>query len=141
MVPGQPPVQLVAKIFDPRFYRWKGDGLRNTFASYLVEEVTLDYSHEAAAYERIEAHKSTRPHRCTPDYFGSWSFDIEEIDTSGSGPARRRKTHLILIEHINGRSLEIMDTLEIKTLLGEEYRLYACARYCECEVWLEHIGV
>lgn len=45
MIPGQLPVRLVAKIFDPRYYRWEEDGLRNNFASYLVEEVTLDYSH------------------------------------------------------------------------------------------------
>lgn len=95
---GATPFKAVAKIFDPLYYAFSFD-----FVSEPVDTVQMadqDYSREASAYEHLRKVGHTGPF--TPQYFGSWTFNLPILHANKK---HLRPVRLVLIEYLDGSSM------------------------------------
>lgn len=152
----QPSTTYVAKIYDPLYYEhpdrtYDWDDIPNT----LTRWAHVEYVCESAAYQRIDAHRESRPMRFTPDYYGSWAFSAPSLtpesgkdQIKSSSQPQERFVYLIIIENIQGNTLQEIATtsrgqFQVKNYrrLHDDYRLLVWAQLVEAENWLEHIGI
>ncbi|KAF2279868.1 uncharacterized protein EI97DRAFT_360365, partial [Westerdykella ornata] len=126
---------MVAKIFDPLYYR----DLRNE--GYLEDVVSLadgDYSRETAAYAEVQESPQARQH--TPKYYGSWTITVETPLGPIGGQhtqTRFREVRLILIEYLKGKKMA-----NIKPrVLTSKLRRHMLVRVLEAAMLLDNAGV
>lgn len=130
------PKEYVAKVYDPLCY-----GFATLMWSDLPRDVTCvadgDYAREVAAYEYLDAQHFRCPE--VPTYHGSWTFDLP-TDSCYTDPRtgnHTRPVRMILIEHIDGRTMRDMNLARTPT----EYRLSVMSRMMETDSRLRHIGL
>ncbi|KAF2846187.1 hypothetical protein T440DRAFT_472040 [Plenodomus tracheiphilus IPT5] len=98
---------LIAKIFDPLFYRFHDQHDWAPPKNPRKRNVTLitddEYLVETAAYTHLT--KAGVVGNLTPAYHGSWVFDVP---VNIKGESRSRQVHMILLEYVAGtRMLDI----------------------------------
>ena len=95
--------QAVAKFYDPLYYNFQSSiGNHPEDCAYDADQ---DYKAEAAAYEHLEKWGERLEGATTfaPEYYGSWIF---WLPISINGKPQTRSVRLVLIEHLNGVSLQ-----------------------------------
>lgn len=124
------PFQAAAKIFDPLYYRFaEADYPRD-----CVSDAEKDHRTETAAYSHLIAKDPHHKDPFSPEYYGSWTFTLP---ITMNGQSRTRDVHLVLIELLNGTTIESM-RVHNTSLRGtdafhypKEYRLEVLARALE----------
>lgn len=143
---------FVAKIFDPLYFAQPETSSIPYPPESLNKQASDSYSKEAAAYQQIQAMKQSRPVICTPDYYGSWSFEVEESLQSTTSPSvqprRKRTICLVVIEHILGTTMEALAIGYGNRVFKNMYHRYhegirmaIWARFLEADSWLKDIGI
>lgn len=125
--------QAVAKIFDPLYYKFDSGGGGDPGPRNCVYDADGDYRTEAAAYEYLHAKDPDHKDIFVPEFYGSWTM---ALPITLHGKPQTRDVQLILIELLNGTSIESM---RIHNNPGgtdafhypEEYRLEVLARALE----------
>lgn len=103
---------LVAKIYDPLFYRFT-----DTFYDELIDvtaEADRDYIVEANAYSALLSAKVQG--RIMPAYHGSWTFTVP-LDKDGQ--QYMREIRMILVEHICGTQMSHIDPDDLTAISKE----------------------
>ncbi|KAG8161213.1 hypothetical protein KVR01_009477 [Diaporthe batatas] len=134
--------QAVAKIYDPLYYSFLESLGRQP--RDCVNEADKDYTNEVAAYEQLRRHGQTGSF--APEYHGSWTFTLP---VTVKGNPQRRDIHLVLIELLNGVSIQdtqIQNSEDKSKGLDsfhfpEEYRLEILARAMDGYVKQLKIGL
>jgi serine/threonine protein kinase len=95
---------LIAKIFDPLYYKYHNTGCSYQTKFNVTDSVDHDYITEAAAYSELI--DSTFQGTIMPKYYGSWTLSLP-IPVDGYGESR--EVRLILLEHVPGISMHKVD--------------------------------
>ncbi|KAF6843004.1 hypothetical protein CMUS01_02500 [Colletotrichum musicola] len=99
---------VVAKVFDPVFYPQS----RSLDSNYTGDTVaSLDMSREASVFEFCYKEKMTGYPHIVPQYYGSWIGRVENSAADG----QNRYVSLILMEYVEGKTIEQMCTRDKKT--------------------------
>ncbi|KAI0111224.1 hypothetical protein GGR51DRAFT_70679 [Nemania sp. FL0031] len=137
------PFTAVAKIYDPLYYS-HCSVFSDSTPRDVVSAADYDYSREAVAYRHIEATKNLQKPGFAPEYYGSWTF---ELDLTRQGKVNKRSVRLILIEAIAGSSLLSLYTTKDRNAVpnafqyNEAYRLDVIAEFLEGFVKQRHSGL
>ncbi|KAJ8111334.1 hypothetical protein OPT61_g6043 [Boeremia exigua] len=120
---------MVAKIYDPLCYNPTDD-------SDVVGRATEAYSCEAAAYRHLQQHPEISD--IVPTFYGTWSFDLSVcISHNGLITLQSRQVHFILIEYIQGPSMDKINPHEI----SEHARLVILKQCIDAEIRILHTGL
>ncbi|KAG6358338.1 hypothetical protein INS49_014222 [Diaporthe citri] len=120
---GEPPFEVVAKIYDALYYRFS-----HSIASRprdVTAEADKDYATEAAAYKQLTT--AGKAGQATPAYYGSWTFDVKRGRSNIRGLRIRTSDPF----------WDSRDTFH----LPEKYRLEVLARAMDAYVRALHCGV
>jgi serine/threonine protein kinase len=119
---------LVAKIFDPLYY---------VFEFNPVKQADMHYSREAGAYQQLL--EMGEDGKNTPRYYGSWTFNMPLVTTSGE--TVYRPVRMVLIECIDGSSMKDLIDNGQHEHLASETRLDILGRALEIDMWLRFRGI
>lgn len=109
---------LVAKIYDPFYYDTPTSW--NFVATNPFRLADHDYSHEAAAYERVSGGLGGT---VVPEFYGSYTCDLPVVSSSESHSAR--SVRLILIERVLGTCMRDLEPSRMHTLQHQRANIMA----------------
>ncbi|KAI8947920.1 hypothetical protein F4801DRAFT_559114 [Xylaria longipes] len=89
-----------AKIYDPLYYPARDDLINAP--QDVVWMADMDYSREALAYRHLQTTKKWQKSGFSPEYYGSWTFDLA---LTRQGREHKRSIRLLLIEQLAGSSI------------------------------------
>lgn len=93
------PFAAAAKIYDPLYYNFEES--RGHYPLDCVHKADRHFLVESWAYENLE--KAGQTGSFAPEYYGSWKFTLPIVL---KGKPMMRPVRLILIEHLNGTSIQ-----------------------------------
>lgn len=145
--------EAVAKIYDPLYYGISD--LHPNFECCIMHKADGHYSREAAAYEAIRKARFPMEGASTPEYFGSWTFQVPHPDpaarkaASGAAtPPLQRPVRLVLIESLKGCSVhDLMFDHKFEYIPSvqsdyhETYRLFVWAQVLKALTYLRDVGM
>jgi len=136
---GHPPVQVVAKIYDPLYYSFSHKDIPSVPCD-VTRFVDEDYSREAAAYEHLQA--VGQAGSFAPKYLGSWTFTAA-LQMGKTTPMQSRPVRLILMEYVPGKTIRDLcaGSAPAVAMFGEAYRLEVLARILDAEAKLRFKGI
>lgn len=104
-----PEVVVVVKIYDPLFYPWEYDPFGPPWIETIVADV--DYTREAAAYEKLrEKELHDKPH-LAPKYYGAYTVQLQMRNPKVQAEKKTRHVGAIILEYVEGhRMSDLCDT-------------------------------
>lgn len=122
---------LVAKFYDPLYY--PTPTLTNDVGADPFRCADLQYTHEAAAYEKVSGQLGGT---MVPSYHGSYTCELPVVLRSGH---TTRSVRLILIERVPGACMQDLDLTQVQ--LPQHQRANVMAKIVDAESLLYACGV
>ncbi|KAF1939469.1 hypothetical protein EJ02DRAFT_255594 [Clathrospora elynae] len=128
---------MAAKIYDPLYDNGLDcyDNKRD-----VVVLADGDYSREAAAYEELQRAPGAEAQNCTPEYYGSWTIEVETALARAERLECKnytRHVRLLLMEYIQVAVMSSISSL----LLRQQVRSHILERVLQAEAVIFQAGV